>query len=351
MHAQDNGAPRGASLPSGCTFDAHDWHLMARCWFPVLEISRLGNAPVACRLLDQPLVVYRAGGEVVIAADRCPHRGMALSKGVPDPEGLRCAYHGLRFGPRGQCTDVPSVPGCPIGSRFNLTTFPVIERYGLFWTCLDPQPEQTPDLPLMPAWDDPAFQATVCPRYDLDCFAGRQMEGFLDVAHFPWVHNTTFADASMHAVADYSVHPCRNGFTSAYRSPISNYPLESGLRSPPGFLWTRSFHVHLPFSARLTIDFPDDQQLIILNLASPVSANRTHMFVPVARRFDPPVSDEHIHAFNLRVFGEDKPFMEGQRPRRLPLDPREEAHFPADRNGLAYRRALRAQGYLRFFDD
>lgn len=336
-------------LPAGCTFDAADWYRLARCWFAVAEASAVVDSVHACTLLDQPLVLYRVAGNVVAARDACPHRGVPLSMGTVESCGLRCAYHGLLFGADGRCREIPSCPDRPIPPRLHLHTLPVVERHGLLWTCLWPQAGVSPSIPAMPEWEDPAYQTTVCPRYPMACFAGRQVEGFIDVAHFPWVHRTTFAMAEERCVPAYEVIPHPQGFTADYFSAMPNYPLESGMRAPEGFVWRRHFDVQLPFAARLTLHFPHDARVVITNLATPVSALRTDLFVPVARNFDTDRPAEEMQDFNRRVFDEDRPLMEAQRPRNLPLQPGAEPNIPADRSSLAYRRALSRQGYGRFF--
>ncbi len=52
---------------------------------------------------------------------------------------------------------------------------------------------------------------------------------------------------------------------------------------------------------------------------------------------------------NLRVFEEDRLMVETQRPERLPLDLTLEAHIPADRSSIAYRRGLQKMGFGDFF--
>jgi vanillate O-demethylase monooxygenase subunit len=81
-----------------------------------------------------------------------------------------------------------------------------------------------------------------------------------------------------------------------------------------------------------------------LNAASPVSAHRTRLFVPIAQNFGFDISTEAIHAFNAKIFAEDQAIIEGQKPEDLPLDLMEEAHFPADRSSAAYRRTLANMG-------
>jgi phenylpropionate dioxygenase-like ring-hydroxylating dioxygenase large terminal subunit len=46
-------------------------------------------------------------------------------------------------------------------------------------------------------------------------------------------------------------------------------------------------------------------------------------------------------AFQLTIFGQDKPIIENQTPKRLPLHPRAEMPVRSDAASLAYRRWLR----------
>src|SRR5262245_35433854 len=176
-----NTADDGGSLPRNCTFLAPDWQILAKHWYPVALAREVdASRPVAAMLLDEPLVVYRSGEEVVVANDLCPHRGVPLSLGKHDDTGVRCAYHGLHFGAGGRCDHIPAHPGSDIPARLHLRTYPAVERYGLIWTCLRPDgPDGAQSrIPAMPHWDDIGFQQIVCPSIDIFGFAGRQMEGF-----------------------------------------------------------------------------------------------------------------------------------------------------------------------------
>src|SRR5215471_19027138 len=52
----------------------------------------------AVRILGETLVLFRdALGNFGLIGDRCPHRRASLLFGMPDGDGLRCAYHGWRF--------------------------------------------------------------------------------------------------------------------------------------------------------------------------------------------------------------------------------------------------------------
>jgi vanillate O-demethylase monooxygenase subunit len=182
------------------------------------------------------------------------------------------------------------------------------------------------------------------PHVDIAASAGRQLEGFLDVAHFAWVHRGTFADPDDTVVPLYNTRSTDYGLQSECWSTVSNYPKAFRHLEPTGFRWLRLFDVYPPFAAMLTIHFPNEGRLWILNLASPVSARRTRLFVPWARNFDIDTSVEDIYAFNAKVFAEDQGIVERQRPEELPLQSDDEPHFAADRTSVAYRRLLKKMG-------
>lgn len=336
-----------ASLPRECTFDPDDWTILAAHWYPVARSRDVVDAPVAARLLDQPLVVYRAGDQLVVADDLCPHRGTPLSLGRGDGLSVTCAYHGLRFGAAGACVAIPAHPTAKIPSRMTLRTYPALERYGLVWTCLRPG-QASSVIPVMPHWDDEGFGRVTCPAFDVAAFAGRQVEGFLDVAHFAFVHVNTFGDPDDTVVPEYSPVATEYGFSVDYWSTVGNYP-HGTQRGAPGFRWLRHFDAHLPFTATLVVHFPDGGLLCIMNAASPVSARQTRMFAPIAKNFDIDQPEQDIYDFNLRIFEEDRAIVESQKPENLPLDPRIEVNIAADRSSVAYRRGLRAMGLSQFF--
>lgn len=345
------GGAAGASeirLPRDCTFDAADWAILARFWYPVARTDDLGDAPLSVTLLDQPLVVYRAGDGVVVADDVCPHRGVPLSAGRGDGTGVQCAYHGLRFGAEGRCVAIPADPNARIPDRMHLRPYPAEMKYGLVWVCLRPDDANPTTVPPMPGWDVAGYQQVTCPAFEVAAFAGRQVEGFLDVGHFAWVHTATFGDPENAEVPPYNPVATENGFTADYWSTVGNYP-HGGKIGEPGFQWLRRFEAHLPFTATLVVHFPNEGRLCIMNAASPVSARVTRMFAPIAKNFDIDQDPQEIFDFNLRIFEEDRAIVEIQKPENLPLDPRIEVNIAADRSSVAYRRGLRALGLSQFF--
>jgi vanillate O-demethylase monooxygenase subunit len=222
-----------------------------------------------------------------------------------------------------------------------MTVFPVIERFGLVWTSLTGEID---NLPSFDAWDNPNFQQIVCPNFNIKGSAGRQMEGFLDVAHFAWVHTETFGDRNNPIVPRYQVNNTEYGLHVEYVSSVSNYPKGTQDRAPKDFEWMRVFDVYPPFTATLKVYFPDFGELWIMNAVCPVSARETKLFVPIARNFDKSSPIEDVYAFNLQVFMEDREMVENQKPEDLPLDLQMEAHIMADKTSIAYRTLLKQLG-------
>ena len=64
---------------------------------------------------------------------------------------------------------------------------------------------------------------------------------------------------------------------------------------------------------------------------------RGHMFLSL---LDDQNTDAVIRRFQQTIFGQDKPILENQLPRLLPLDPAAETPIRADRSAIAYRQWL-----------
>ena len=339
-------AASAPGLPRDCSFSETDWRALAPFWYPVAFSHQVTNQPLAVRLLDERVVVYRlSDGTVAAARDICFHRGVPLSMGHVEGDEIICRYHGLRYDREGRCTCIPAHPKGLISPRLRLQMFWAQERYGLVWVRLvDDGPAPLPE---MKEWDDPEYLQVLPDSVQIEAAAGRQVEGFLDVSHFAFVHAESFGEPDNPVVPDYKVAKTERGFVADYISLVSNYSHAYKHLNPPGFSWHRRFEVFLPFCAKLTVGFPGGGKLHILNAASPVSARKTRLFVPLCRNFDKSAPLEETLEFNNQVFAEDIAIVEQQWPEDLPLDLHAEAHFPADRSSITYRKGLAALGLGR----
>ncbi len=335
-------------LPRDCTFAESDWRALAPFWYPIAFSHEVKEKPIAARLLDERLVIYRiASGVVVVARDLCLHRGAPLSAGSVEGDELVCGYHGFRYGQDGACACIPAHPNAAIPPKLRLQTFPVRERYGLIWTRLMNEGEMP--FPNFDEWDNPAYLQVLPDSVELNASAGRQIEGFFDVSHFAFVHVKSFGESNNPEVPNYTIKHTPAGFRADYISTVSNYPTHLKHLTPPGFKWRRLFEAWLPFTAKLTIFFPQEDRLHILNAASPVSAHKTRLFVPICRNFDKDAPLQETLDFNHQVFDEDKVIVEQQWPEDLPINLQDEVHIRADKSSITYRQGLANLGLGRSF--
>ncbi len=337
--------------PKNCTFAKTDWDAIAPFWYPIAFSKDVQAGPVSATLLDQRLVIWRTSSapdaKLCVANDICLHRGVPLSMGQVENEQIICKYHGFHYSVSGQCTRIPANPDARIPAKLCLKTYPVKEAYGLIWTTLTGDEEMP--IPLFPEWNDGNYQQILPDSVDVNAAAGRQMEGFLDVAHFAWVHAESFGDRTNPVVPTYSVTSTAYGHKADYISTVSNFPKGLQHRAPADFEWLRAFEVFLPFTALLRVHFPKDGRLCILNAASPVSARKTRVFCPIVRNFDKDQPLEPVYEFNYQIFNEDKEIVEAQYPEDLPLDLRAETHIEADQSSIAYRKGLAELGLSKLY--
>ena len=162
--------------------------LMRRYWHPIAASEQLDadNPTREVRLLGEDLVLYRdASGTVGLIEPSCAHRKANLSYGIPEAQGIRCAYHGWIFNETGQCVDQPSEPeGSKFKEKVRIKAYKVQELGGLIFAYMGPEPA-----PLLPRWDIMVWPgvrnvySTVLPCNWLQC-----QENSLDPLHFQWLH-------------------------------------------------------------------------------------------------------------------------------------------------------------------
>lgn len=330
-------SPTPLAPPRGCTFTPSDWAALAAFWHPVGFSSDIGrDRPFAVTLLDQPLVLYRAGGQVVAARDLCIHRGVPLSYGRLDGEELVCTYHGFRYGADGRCTRIPAQPGAAIPKKLCLQTFLAQEKYGVVWVCLAPVPRQP--LPEWPELEDPRLMQMKLAGGLWKCSAARHVENFNDLAHLSWVHVGTFGNPDRPEVAHYEVDVHSTGLH--FEADYDRHSIEDFGRRGAVEHIHYTYDLTFPFYTRLQIQLAADRTFVAYNLPSPRSARETNVLFRLTRDFDLDQPEDSSIALQTRVLSEDRPFVEAQRPEELPLDLSEEFHIRPDRFSTCYRQAL-----------
>ncbi len=313
-----------------------DWHAVAAA--ADVPPGRL----VAARLLGREVVLWRAAdGNVRAWENRCPHRGTRLSIGRIEGDEVVCAYHGWHFDGGARCTLIPSMPDLAAKTQARVLVFHTIEKYGLVWVCIGTPAEAV--LPF-PEYDDPNLRKVLCGPYDVATSGPRIVENFLDMAHFAMVHTGILGDPARTEVRDYDVAEFDDGeggkgllATHCFAWQPQTNSLAHG-----GSEVEYTYRVVRPLTAILT-KLPqaqsDFREAISLHV-QPVEEELSRVWIILALT-NFVQSEDKLRAFQDRIFMQDKPILENQVPRRLPLDAGAEMPVRCDRMSLAYRRYLR----------
>ncbi|MEZ2328922.1 aromatic ring-hydroxylating dioxygenase subunit alpha [Mesorhizobium sp. RCC_202] len=218
---------------------------------------------------------------------------------------------------------------------------PALSAYGYVWTSLGSPPA---GLFPIPEYDEPDRRRLNAATFGVNVSAPRAIENFLDMGHFPYVHTDILGVEPHTEVKEYDVE------ISVDRDEILAtrcrffQPMAS-TASDGGADVDYVYRVPHPFCSVLYKSSPVDEARrdVIAIFLQPVDQEhvRAHMLLCV---LDEDNEDKVIKRFQQTIFGQDKPILENQVPKRLPLDPRAETPIRADKSAIAYRRWLSQKG-------
>ncbi len=195
-------------------------------WYVAAWSSEITKSPLERILLGDSVVFYRtAEGDIAALAGICPHRGFPLAEGEVIDDEIECPYHGLRFGPDGACTLIPSQKVVPGACR--LRTYPVAERWQWVWIWMG-DPEQA-DEALTPdhfeaKLTDPQFRCAGGNYFDVP---GRYVllhDNLLDLNHVPFLHKSTFGNDGGGAIQVPDVTSGKNWISCTFTQSAIDCP-------------------------------------------------------------------------------------------------------------------------------
>ncbi|MDR2298328.1 MAG: Rieske (2Fe-2S) protein [Comamonas sp.] len=181
-----------------------------RGWFMISDAKALdenGNKPLPLRFFGQDFALFRGreSGKVVLLDAYCPHMRTHLA--APNTtsyividgggtnvegDGIRCPYHGWRFGADGKCNHIPYHEGA-IPPAANVKSWTVVEQYGAIWVWYDPE-GGAPDyeLPHFADWSDESYVNGEWDRLgELDQHPMEVVDNIGDYAHLGPIHGST----------------------------------------------------------------------------------------------------------------------------------------------------------------
>jgi nitrite reductase/ring-hydroxylating ferredoxin subunit len=170
---------------------------LRRFWQPVSMASRVGDRPLAIRIMGEDLVLFRDGsGKLGLLHKHCSHRGASLEFGVICHDGLQCCYHGWKYATDGRLLETPGLCaaaglderiGERVSERIRHGAYPVVEYAGLIFAYMGP-PEHQPPFPVFDAFVAPQGNEMEPYQLHFPCNWLQVHENGADPMHVPFVH-------------------------------------------------------------------------------------------------------------------------------------------------------------------
>lgn len=233
--------------------------------------------------------------------------------------------------------DAGARPQCRVEGRALL----VQECYGYLWVCT----AATPLRPLfaLPEFDQPGRRIVDCGGIGVATSGLRVVENFLDMGHFPYVHTGTLGKVPHTTVAPYRVETDPQT-QELWALDCRFFQPQASASASGGIDALYRYRVMQPFCAALYKSSPNHPGAsdVIGLFIQPLDEQRVvaHCLLVL---FEDQLGDAELIGFQHMIFGQDKPILESQRPRRLPLDGTLEAHMRCDLASVGYRRWLQAR--------
>ena len=299
--------------------------ILRNAWYAAAFSNEIAENQLLGRtLLNEPVVLWRTGGQAVALADRCTHRGVPLSLGRVVDGALQCGYHGVCFDANGACVKIPG-QGVP-QSALPVRAYPLVERYGFVWLWFGEAAYADPALiPDVHTADDPAWASAgelilVQSEHEL------LVENLNNHAHVEFVH----PQIGSPGMADVQSHVQRIGDNVERQNWLLN------CEAPPHFAKAGNFTgpvdrwFHTTFMPPTTVmldvgcavagsgaregNRSGGIEFSQVHLITPETATTTHYFWVYARNFalDDKAVTEQIRLTAQQTFRQDQIILEAQ---------------------------------------
>lgn len=163
-------------------------NLLRSYWQPAALVSEMpGERPVkAIRLMSEDLVLFKKRQGWGLISRYCAHRGVDLSYGRLEEDGIRCLYHGWLYDGQGRCVEQPAEPDhSQFLGKIRIANYPCVERNGIIFTYMgagDPPPFPDYDCFVAPEEYTFAFKGL------WECNWLQGLEGGIDPSHVSFLH-------------------------------------------------------------------------------------------------------------------------------------------------------------------
>lgn len=218
---------------------------------------------------------------------------------------------------------------------------PVLTGYGYIWTSFGNPPKE---LFPIPEYAEADRKNMSCGSIGLHVSAPRAVENFLDMGHFPYVHTDILGAEPHTEVKEYDVEVSEER-DEVLATRCRFFQPRAALSATEGQEVEYVYRVPHPFCSVLYKSCPEDdtRRDVIAIFLQPMTEERCRAHL-LQSMVDSVSTITDLRRFQQTIFGQDKPILENQYPKRLPLDPRSETPIRADKSAIAYRRWLSQKG-------
>lgn len=216
---------------------------------------------------------------------------------------------------------------------------PTRDDFGYLWTCLGTPPETLFEIP---EYAESGRTVHNTASIGVHTSAPRAVENFLDLAHFMTVHAGSLGDEPFTEIPDYDVEVVDG---EIWAKNCRAYQPQAAPGAESGAMIEYMYRVPHPYCAILYKMAADSEQrpdiYTVFMQAMTQEWSKLHMLTCIV---DTGQTTTQVRDFVQGIVAEDKPILENQLPKRLPLDPRVEIPMRVDKSSVAYRRMLRDMG-------
>ena len=253
---------------------------LRRFWQPVALSDELGALPLAIRILDEELVLFRdRSGQVGLLHLRCSHRNTSLEYGFIQQRGIRCCYHGWHYDIDGTILDTPGEPSrSRIKDRLVHGAYPTHEYSGLIFAYMGP-PETRPEFPVYDSFVYPEGNRLLPYKIYNPCNWLQSHENGADPIHTCFLHargNERQFSEQYTALPAIAFHETPIGLLSVATRRWNDY------------LWIRASDVILPNAAQFGL--------------AEVATEEKFALCAWVSRWIVPIDDTSAYAIGLRHF-------------------------------------------------
>jgi phenylpropionate dioxygenase-like ring-hydroxylating dioxygenase large terminal subunit len=331
---------------------------LRNAWYMAAWAADISTSPLARRICNEPVVIYRDRQGVVGALrDACCHRGAPLSIGRVTDAGLECGYHGLVFDRSGGCVHIPGQDHIP--SKVKVVSYPVVEQDSIVWIWIgDASAADASSIPSYPFHGDPKWPSKT-QTYPVRANYMLLIDNLMDLTHVAYVHVSTIGgNPTAHVQAEMDTSTTARGITMTrwllnslppptYRKAVPELPeridrWQEFEYIAPGVVLQYTGAVGATANARNGGSREGGFALRIFHGITPETETTCYYFWSAANgyRQNEPVATAELFKEIDEAFTEDKVVVELQQQRLQEFGEDELVQIRSDRARMSMRRSL-----------